>query len=249
MRLNQFLRALGPVVALAAMGAASGCSKGHTTFRFNGSEGVPLGRLDLGGEAPHEVVLLGPDTLVLATGERLAVRVEGPDAVTQNLRFALADGSLAILRDPEAPKTEGKATVHVTMPPAAKLVLAGSGRIEADGLASDAEVVVAGSGLVETPQVDARKLSVSIAGSGRYTAGGTAEELDLSIAGSGRGRLDALKAGRATVSLAGSGSAAFASDGDVDASIMGSGEVTVRGSARCKVSSVGSGRLVCERAG
>jgi hypothetical protein len=32
----------------------------------------------------------------------------------------------------------------------------------------------------------------------------------------------------------------------VNANIMGSGDVTVRGRARCKVKTIGSGSLVCE---
>ena len=43
-----------------------------------------------------------------------------------------------------------------------------------------------------------------------------------------------------------SGNATFASDGDVNANIMGSGNVTVKGRARCKVKTMGSGSLVCE---
>ena len=43
-----------------------------------------------------------------------------------------------------------------------------------------------------------------------------------------------------------SGKATFASDGEVKANIMGSGDVTVRGRARCKVHTMGSGSLVCE---
>ena len=57
---------------------------------------------------------------------------------------------------------------------------------------------------------------------------------------------DALRVEDAKVSIAGSGDGAFASDGRVNASIVGSGEVRVIGRATCKVSSVGSGRLVCQ---
>ena len=39
----------------------------------------------------------------------------------------------------------------------------------------------------------------------------------------------------------------LASDGEVDASIMGSGNVTVKGGARCTVKALGSGKLTCER--
>ena len=52
-----------------------------------------------------------------------------------------------------------------------------------------------------------------------------------------------LQAGGADIAVAGSGDAEFASDGRVEASIMGSGTVTVNGRADCTVSSMGSGKL------
>ncbi|MEO0062169.1 MAG: hypothetical protein RLZZ08_729 [Pseudomonadota bacterium] len=246
MRLERFFKTMAPVIALAAVGGLAACKGGE--IRFNGHEGVPLSALDLTGTAPHELVLLGPDSVVITSGETFAVTVDGDSDAAEHLRFTLDDGALGILRARrDGWNGTGKATVHVTMPAPRKLVVAGSGSITASALADEAEVSIAGSGDLATSVVAARKLDVSIAGSGRYTAAGTVETLDLSIAGSGSGRMEGLKAGKASVSIAGSGDATFASDGAVDASIMGSGMVTVRGAARCTVSSVGSGKLVCER--
>ena len=56
---------------------------------------------------------------------------------------------------------------------------------------------------------------------------------------------DAVKAAKAKVTILGSGGAAFASDGDVDATIMGSGSVTVKGRARCKVHGATYPRCFC----
>ena len=83
-------------------------------------------------------------------------------------------------------------------------------------------------------------------GSGAIRAAGNIDELDLTILGSGNAQLDAVRTPKAKVTIAGSGGAAFASDGEVNATIMGSGTVTVKGRARCTVSAMGSGRLICE---
>lgn len=245
MHFDRLFKTLAPVVALAAIGALTACKGGD--LRFNGKEGVPLADLDLTGPAPNEVVLLGPDTVLIEPGETLAVRVEGDPAAAGQLRFALGDGTLGILRDRDGAAPSGTATVHVTMPAPGKLVLAGSGRMRAAAVAPQAEVSIAGSGTLETPAIEARRLEVGLAGSGTYIASGTTDDLELSIAGSGSGNLAGLKAARAEINVAGSGDATFASDGAVDARIMGSGTVTVRGSARCTVKSMGSGKLVCER--
>ena len=87
---------------------------------------------------------------------------------------------------------------------------------------------------------------LSIAGSGQFEADGTAALLDLTVAGSGNASMAELLIDTAKVSIAGSGNVVFACDGAVNAHLMGSGMVTVRGAARCKVQSVGSGCLVCE---
>ena len=91
------------------------------------------------------------------------------------------------------------------------------------------------------------QISVEITASpGSVLSGNQHRELKSAIAGSGNADLAGLKVEKADITVAGSGNAAFESDGEVKASIMGSGEVRVKGRARCTVSSMGSGRLVCE---
>lgn len=240
MRMNRFFTAMGPIAALAALGALTGCGD----FGWSGGDGVPLAELDLGGNPPEAVALLGPDTVTITEGDRFTVTVDGDAA--DRMRFKIEDGTLGIMRD-DSGRDEGAATVRITMPPPRELVLAGSGRMTSERLAREAEVSITGSGSLETPAIDVASLEVSIAGSGHYSAGGRAERLELSIAGSGSGDMAGLRTERAAINVIGSGDAVFASDGEVEANIMGSGDVTVRGSARCKVNAMGSGSLTCER--
>jgi len=248
MSLKSILRGVAPLAALALAAAASGgCDKMHVSIY--GEEGKKLSELDLSGAAPSEVALLGPDTVRIANGDKLAITVEGDAAIAEDMRFTLKDGKLGILRKNGKAAKDGTVTVNVTMPAPRKLMMAGSGKIFAPGLAGDeARVTVAGSGSVETANVATQTLKVDIAGSGSYRAAGSAKTLRLAIAGSGDARLDALKVEEAKVDIAGSGDSTFASDGTVRANIMGSGEVRVIGRASCKVSAMGSGRLVCEPA-
>ncbi len=251
MSLKSILRGLAPIAAIAIAAAASGgCDQIRSHVSINGEEGKKLADLDLSGATPNQVMLLGPDSVRISTGDKLAITVEGDPQVTEAMRFTLKDGTLGILR--KSGKWDGddaRATINVTMPPPRKLTMAGSGRIDAADLAADkARVTIAGSGTVETTRVETAELKVDIAGSGSYRAAGNAKSLKLTIAGSGDARLDALKVDDAKVDIAGSGDSAFASDGTVKANIMGSGEVRVIGRATCKVTSMGSGRLVCEPA-
>lgn len=248
MSFKHVLKAVAPVVALAIAGSLAGCNGGD--FKFNGKEGVPLSELDLLGEAPSEVTLLGPDTVDIRDGEKLSIQVEGSDEAKDRMRFALDNGSLAILRkNSEWGGEDGHATVIVTMPAPAKLTLAGSGKMTAASVSDNPEINVAGSGSLELPSVNAKSMKVNVAGSGTLKAAGATDKLELSVLGSGTADLGALKVGNADVSVMGSGDATFASDGEVNANIMGSGDVTVRGRARCKVKTMGSGSLVCEGGG
>lgn len=245
MKLDKFAKAFAPIIAVVMAAGVSGCDA--TNIRLNGEEGKPLAELDLSGAAPDEVVLLGPDEVRITAGDKLAISIEGDPAVKDQMRFTLKDGALGVLRKDKTFSGDDKiAIVNVTMPAPKELVMAGSGKMTAAALASSAKVTIAGSGVIETPAVQGDSLDLTIAGSGNYRAAGNVRRLDLTIAGSGSAALDALKADSVKVTIAGSGSAAFASDGDVDATIMGSGDVTVKGRARCKVSSMGSGKLVCE---
>lgn len=246
MKLKTFLRAIAPVALVAMATALSGCDKANISI--NGEEGKPLAELDLSGKAPDELVLLGPDEVRVTQGDKLAITVEGDAETTEQMRFTLKDGSLAILRknmnwSGAAGKT---AIVNVTMPAPRVLTMAGSGKISAPALANDAKVTIAGSGLIDTAGVAGERLELTIAGSGSYRAAGTVRDLEMTIAGSGSAELSALKAEKVKVTIAGSGNATFASDGEVKAEIMGSGNVTVRGRARCEVSAMGSGKLTCE---
>jgi hypothetical protein len=261
---DKMFRAMGPFVAMAAMGGMMAAARKSGKFRFDwdspescatggaggfgaggfrAGSGVPLEDLDMDGETPTGVVLAGADTLVVTQGDDFTITVQGDDEARESLRFRLKDRALHVASRSGA----GIATITVTMPAPRKVTIAGAGRIELAGLAEDAEVVIAGSGRIVVQDLAVERLDVSIAGSGRFKASGSVARLDLNVAGSGSARLGGVMVDKARVTIAGSGDAVFSSHGEVKARLMGSGNVTVRGSARCKVQSMGSGSLVCER--
>lgn len=245
MMLHRILRGIAPVAALAASAMLAGCD---THISIGDNNGVPLAELDLSGEAPTELAVVGPDNVVVTTGNKLDIDVSGDQAAVDALRFSLEDGALGISRERDSGKDLGKATVRVTMPSLTALTVAGSGSVEVAEVTGTAEVTIAGSGSAKIAKVEASTLDLTIAGSGDVEAAGTVEKLDMTIAGSGSGRMAGLAVQTADISVVGSGSTEFSSDGKVDANIMGSGSVTVNGAASCTVSAMGSGKLNC-RAG
>ncbi|MDG6079397.1 DUF2807 domain-containing protein [Erythrobacter litoralis] len=228
-------------------GAALLCACGVNSHNYGGSSGVPLAELDLGGPAPSTIKLGGSDRVIVTTGEPFDIEVSGDDEAVEALRFDLDDGSLGIGRRPGT--SVGTAIVRIKTPVIERLALGGSGLLEADRMAGDTAVDIAGSGTVRIARIEGEKFAVSIAGSGDLDTAGQVRELSLKIAGSGDAAMVGLHADRANISISGSGDAVFASDGEVSASIAGSGDVRVVGNARCSVSRAGSGDLVCEPAG
>jgi hypothetical protein len=245
--LHGFFRKIAPIAAMAMATGLAGCD--NMNIKMGGTEGVPLADLDLSGEAPTELALAGPDTVIVSDGEKLAITVEGDQSAVDALRFSLKDGTLGIMRDNESWKNAGNATVRVTMPSPNSLILLASGTIEAASLSGAASVQILGSGKVSTASVNADSLDLNILGSGSYEAAGVTKGIDLTVAGSGSANMAGLKADGADISIMGSGNAEFASDGAVTAEIMGAGNVTVIGNATCTVNSMGSGTVTCKAGG
>jgi hypothetical protein len=240
--IGSICRKLAPLAALAMAGGLSACG---TSINIDGEEGKKLAELDMSGEAPTKLVMAGPDHVKVSEGAKLAITVDGDPKVAEHLRFTLKNGTLGILRA-KSWKDGGAVTINVTMPAPQDVTLAGSGTIDANALGKDANVTVAGSGDVNAGTLSGDSLKLTLAGSGSMKGGGAVKNLDMTIAGAGSANLSALRADRVKVTVAGSGNALLMSDGEVSATIMGSGMVNVRGRATCKVSSMGSGKLVCE---
>lgn len=218
----------------------AGCESAD--MEINGQKGVPLAEITTMDTPPSEVVLASGDTVILTDGPTFAIKVEGSD--TDSLRFVRDAEVIGITRE-DGWKGNATATIRITMPPPKEVVIAGSGTIKAQSLASTSDVSIGGSGTVEFGQVAAEKLGINIGGSGTVKGTGSAKRLEVNIGGAGDVALTALKADSAEVSIGGTGDVAFASDGDVTANIAGAGDVKVTGSAKCTVNAFGSGTLTC----
>lgn len=244
--IHKLIRQLAPIAAAALSVAVAGC--GDMKIDIDGATGVPLAELDMSGDAPTKLVLAGPDKVVLSEGEALEINVEGDAKAIELVRFALKEGALIISREDNEWKNAGTAIVRITMPLPSEMVIAGSGAAEAPAIADNGKIVIAGSGKATISNLASSKAEVTIAGSGSLMASGAADELELNIVGSGKADMEGLKVDRAGIRVAGSGDATFASDGTVEADMLGSGDVRVIGRATCTINAVGSGTLRCEPA-
>lgn len=244
--LNDIFKSIGPIIAAAMAGKFE-----SGDFRFDGGkvhfdggwEGVPLSEFDQTQAAPEKVLVAGPTKVRIAQGEVFRIATDGEGAAS--VRFALRNGKLAVTRDGSGGDASLPCVVDIIMPPPRNLSVVGAGSIKSSTLAAEAKVSVAGSGSIRLDGIDCERLKASLMGSGRVEARGNVGRLKLASAGSGESELSHLVAASANLTVTGSGAVELASDGEIEAKIMGSGSITIHGRARCQVQSMGSGRFNC----
>ncbi len=241
---HKFFKHVAPVAAIALSAALAGC--GEVDIDINGESGVPLAELDMSGDAPTDLVLAGPDKVIVSNGDTLDIDLSGDARAVDLVRFTLKDGTLGVLRENGSWKDTGHAVIRVTMPAPKSITIAGSGSVETANMAEEADINIVGSGSLKVSELKAAKADVTVAGSGSVSAAGSVDRLDLNIVGTGAANLEAVQVESADITIAGSGDAAFSSDGKIEASILGAGTVRVIGRATCEVSSMGSGKVICE---
>lgn len=112
------------------------------------------------------------------------------------------------------------------------LVLAGSGNVEAPALqADDFSVDLSGSGDIEIASLTADNLEVEISGSGTLrVSGGRVEKQEVTISGSGKYEARDLQSNKADVTISGSGSMTINVRQNLEVNISGSGSVRYVGS-------------------
>lgn len=127
----------------------------------------------------------------------------------------------------------------------ADIELTGSGDVEVDAplWPEHLEASATGSGDLHLSQVEAVEAGFSLTGSGDLKVDqGAIDRLDVSATGSGDSKLEGLESRSAHVSLTGSGDAEVRATEAIEASLTGSGDLTVWGApAERDVASTGSG--------
>lgn len=195
-----------------------------------------------------KVQAMGPDDIVFVTGDAFSIKAEGDAAVIKKLRYSLKDGAIIIGRAKGKlwDDDDGDVTITITAPTLTEASLAGSGSFTADKMAGD-EVVLAtaGSGDLKVGAVSGRRFDGKIAGSGDISVAGKMETADLAVLGAGSIDGEKLTVAVAEASIAGSGNISLNASEKVAANVAGSGSINVTGGAKCSSAAVGSGSINC----
>ncbi len=227
---------------LAAVGAASIFAAAMLVARF-----APAAAAERGFNVPafDRIVLAGSADVDFRAGPRVTVTASGNDLALARLEIAVKDGALVIGQKPGGSML-GKVTVRVTGPAPRGATLSGSGRLALDRVAGESfDAVVSGSGDLDVATVKARSSSWRLSGSGMMRGAGTVDALEAGLSGSGDMALGGLSARTLDARLSGSGDMDTRATGAATISLVGSGNIRVRGGARCQSRKTGSGNIVC----
>lgn len=229
--------------------AADTAGKVETVGSNDLKDGKPISAIATETGKFASISTVGPDDVVVKTGDGYSVSASGSAEALKNLRFIVTDGELTVGRYKYrwSIGDKDKAVITITAPAISSIETAGSGNVKADRVNGDQVTLSsAGSGSLEVAIVEAKSLIGEIAGSGNVKLAGKASRADYSIAGSGSIDASRLTSDDAEVSIAGSGDVDLNAGGKVDIDIAGSGNVNVTGGAKCTKSVMGSGSINCQ---
>lgn len=135
-------------------------------------------------------------------------------------------------------------TIHVYTPSLQRAALEGSGDMNIEMLeGSNTRLVISGSGEIEA-SVNADELDATISRSGEMYLSGTCETSEMEISGSGDIRAYGLQQGTCFATISGSGDMYLYVLNLLDVRILGSGDVHYKGNPQLRKTITGSGEVV-----
>lgn len=192
------------------------------------------------------VTLAGSGELIIELGQSESLLIEAEDNLMQYLETEVRHGTLEIgVETGVNLRPTRPLRFTLTVKELDTIVLAGSGSVVAPDLEADRfSVTIAGSGDVELGGLSADKLNVTVSGSGNLDiAGGEVDEQSITISGSGDYGARNLASASATVFIAGSGRATVRASDHLQATVTGSGDINYLGSPTVESTVLGSGDI------
>ena len=184
----------------------------------------------------HAIDVAGSYDVYITQGASESVKVEAPADMMEHIKTVVEDGVLRIYNNNDGFHWgdiwghHPKIRVYVVVKDIDAVNVSGSGdAFFRDGLrANSLKLNVSGSGDM-TGRVDAKTLESDISGSGDMKLSGNADNSTVSVVGSGDFSARSLTTMSTTVHVSGSGDASIYASEKVDASVVGSGDVTYGG--------------------
>ncbi|QIK78561.1 DUF2807 domain-containing protein [Sphingomonas piscis] len=194
----------------------------------------------------------GPYDVDVRTGGAVSVSAKGPENIIERMDVVVEGGRLFIRPRKDGQfninwGSSGHVTVQVTVPSLRGAEVAGSGDIKVDKVQGDRfEASIRGSGDIAVDHAEVQSFAAVVTGSGDVrAAAGRTNAAELTINGSGKIDAAGLQAQSASTTIKGSGNIAAYASGTAEVRIFGSGDVEIKGGAKCQVTNKGSGNFRC----
>ena len=192
------------------------------------------------------IEVLGSYNVIFTDGEVGKIKIKAPDNILPLIQTEVSDGLLKIGAEKNRYKVKEPIIIYVPVDSRLKQVdIKGSADIysEKNLETKTLNVGIYGSGDARLA-VDVSSLALEVVGSGDIRVSGRAKNLSIDISGSGDVEVPNLKAEKAIININGSGDVSAYVTKDVDVSIAGSGDVTIKGNPKkIKQKINGSGRV------
>ena len=203
-------------------------------------------------ESFTSIVFLGAGYLIIEQGNEASLIVRADENVIENIKTEVLDKelNLTISRSLTDIFLYRKTipTYIVTVTELDKITIIGSGSVQSNGISTDKlELSLDGSGNVQM-KIESGEIVSRIFGSGAYTLTGTTTRQIIHIIGSGSYKAPHLQSLQAGVRITGSGDVLVNVREELNASVIGSGEIRYIGDPFISEESVqGSGTILRTR--
>ena len=180
------------------------------------------------------IEVLGSYDVIFTDGEVGKIRIKAPDNILPLIQTEVSDGLLKIGAEKNRYKVKEPIIIYVPVDSRLKQVdIKGSADIYSEkNLETKAlNVGIYGSGDARLA-VDVSSLALEVVGAGDIRVSGRAKDLSIDISGSGDVDTSKLTAEKAVISISGAGAVSAYVTEDVDVSITGSGDVTIKGNPK-----------------
>jgi hypothetical protein len=189
-----------------------------------------------------------PGDIIISQEATQKVQVQAQENIIDDIKTEVVNGELRIyLRNRPRLTTGRSLKVYVAAPIINKMVLDGSGNMEANNpidFDGRFHIDLKGSGNVDIAHLNGESINAVLSGSGKIDLkGGSVDYINLHLKGSGNLNARHLSSMDAHVLLSGSGNVRVWATDNLDATLTGSGNIYYYGHPRVHQNVTGSGKI------
>ncbi|MFC5284133.1 head GIN domain-containing protein [Pedobacter alpinus] len=195
----------------------------------------------------HGIANSGAFEVYVRMGDKESIEVEGSEEDLERIETIVQNGILRIRTKRNINNWNEAVNVvkiYITAIKLDALMQSGSGIISVEGdlNSANADIQVSGSGQIKVG-LKTQSASITLSGSGNLVLDGKVGNLKITMSGSGDVNADKLIAETVKVKLAGNGVAYVYAESELEAAIVGPGEVKYLGNPNITTSKLGNGKV------